>query len=254
MDIENLDFIKKVNDWLNEQDEVFIIIRDDRYGNHQYAVAKSYPQFFEIINTLPERTDMFVFKEQQLPLRGISNDSFLEQALMELDTPKDFLILSIEDENYQMNDSFHGDMNWELKAKFDDFLGQQVAFGEMPPWYDFQNNDFTSDKVQHWTIPLREINILLQENEPSLDAIEGEYPKNLGNRTKLGGVPEWIQFDETPTCPTCEKKMVFVTQVDSIDYTARPISQQSYMFGDVGMIYVFFCFECTETASIFQCY
>jgi hypothetical protein len=54
--------------------------------------------------------------------------------------------------------------------------------------------------------------------------------------------------------------MVFIAQIDSINHDAEYnphrvdcLSDQKYMFGDVGMIYVFFCFDCLESTSIMQC-
>lgn len=84
----------------------------------------------------------------------------------------------------------------------------------------------------------------------------------LGQRSKLGGAPDWIQNDETPRCPHCKQKMMFVSQIDSInhDEEGNPhridclSDEQRYMLGDVGMIYVFFCFDCCEPKSVFQCY
>src|ERR1700752_4590875 len=84
---------------------------------------------------------------------------------------------------------------------------------------------------------------------------------DLGLRSKLGGKPEWDQTDETPICRSCRAPMTFVAQIDSIehDYHNNPHAidalsgEQHFMFGDVGMIYVFFCFDCSATKSIFQC-
>jgi len=108
---------------------------------------------------------------------------------------------------------------------------------------------------------LPEIRVLLSRVSPGESAIPLEYPDNLGLRTKLGGEPDWIQGDETPICPSCQQKMTFVAQIDSIEDSnpynplrKDPLADKDYMFGDVGMIYVFFCFECCETASVFQCY
>ena len=85
--------------------------------------------------------------------------------------------------------------------------------------------------------------------------------KELGLRSKLGGFPDWEQSDETPKCPSCHKKMNFIGQIDSIEHdeSHNPHAKdclngdQNFMFGDVGLIYVFFCFDCLETKSIFQC-
>lgn len=86
-------------------------------------------------------------------------------------------------------------------------------------------------------------------------------PYALGLRSKLGGKPEWDQTDETPMCPHCGEEMTFVAQIDSIEHDSKDnpnridccSDNQEYMFGDVGLIYVFFCFKCCETQSIFQC-
>jgi hypothetical protein len=82
-----------------------------------------------------------------------------------------------------------------------------------------------------------------------------------GQRTKLGGQPDWEQYEEVPVCDECKEPMTFVAQIDSVehDWDSNPhrvdalSENQKWMFGDVGMIYVFFCFGCTGTKSVFQC-
>jgi uncharacterized protein YwqG len=104
---------------------------------------------------------------------------------------------------------------------------------------------------------LREYRIKL---EPVL-AGERAYPEksNLGLRSKFGGNPDWDQNNETPKCSACGEPMSFVGQIDSIEHNEdhnphqKDYGKQDYMFGDVGLIYVFFCFECLETQSVFQC-
>jgi hypothetical protein len=86
-------------------------------------------------------------------------------------------------------------------------------------------------------------------------------PDDLGFRTKFGGDPDWDQIDETPVCASCNQPMTFVAQLDSIEHDSKTNphridairGDQHFMFGDVGMIYVFFCFECCQTKSVFQC-
>ena len=80
-------------------------------------------------------------------------------------------------------------------------------------------------------------------------------------RLKLGGEPEWVQHPEVLECRDCKQPMTFVAQIDSMEHDAphNPHAigclsgRQQYMFGDVGMIYVFMCFGCMETRSILQC-
>jgi hypothetical protein len=83
-------------------------------------------------------------------------------------------------------------------------------------------------------------------------------PDKLGIRSKLGGEPDWCQNPEVPDCPACKSLMSFVGQLDSIEHkeshnpNQMPYKEQQYMFGDVGMIYLFICFDCNETKSIIQ--
>lgn len=84
-----------------------------------------------------------------------------------------------------------------------------------------------------------------------------EHSAQPGSRTKLGGPPDWIQTDETPICPQCQKTMTFVAQIDSVaqeqtELGQRLTEQNSFMFADVGMIYVFWCSACFETRSVLQ--
>ena len=89
-----------------------------------------------------------------------------------------------------------------------------------------------------------------------------DYPDSVGISTKLGGEPNWIQSEEVPSCTGCSTPMTFVAQIDSVEHQneVNPLSKdaisehQDYMFADVGMIYVFFCFDCLDTKSVFQCY
>ena len=94
------------------------------------------------------------------------------------------------------------------------------------------------------------------------DSIEQSIDtKAYGLRSKLGGKPSWEQNDETPICKSCKTPMTFIGQIDSMEQNSpdNPHSidsiqyEQDYMFGDAGLIYVFFCFDCLETASVFQC-
>ncbi|MDB5332202.1 MAG: hypothetical protein JWP03_3353 [Phycisphaerales bacterium] len=113
---------------------------------------------------------------------------------------------------------------------------------------------------------LSEFRVALQRVPKGEFAVDANDRRNQGTRTKLGGEPDWIQLnDGTPTCTGCESKMTFVAQIDSIDHVSprnpiwmdrknRDSSKKPWMFGDVGMIYVFYCFNCGETKSVFQEY
>ena len=109
---------------------------------------------------------------------------------------------------------------------------------------------------------LPELKVTLDRVDPGQHAIPPDARDRSGISMKLGGSPDWIQTPEAPFCFRCGAPMTFVAQIDSVEHqnelnplSKDPVAQdQDYMFGDVGMIYVFFCFDCLETKSIFQCY
>ena len=109
------------------------------------------------------------------------------------------------------------------------------------------------------SIILREYKITFERVQPGDNAVDADKD---GLKSKLGGLPNWIHRDETPTCPDCYKPMAFIAQIDSIEYDVdyNPhrfhylSNDMHFMFGDVGMIYVFYCLKCSATKSVFQCY
>lgn len=107
---------------------------------------------------------------------------------------------------------------------------------------------------------LREYRMLFEKIAPDETADTADTAE-LGLRSKLGGVPNWDQADETPSCPHCHQEMVFIGQIDSIEHDSKRnphrvdclSPDKHYMMGDVGQIFVFFCFECLYPAAVFQC-
>lgn len=87
-------------------------------------------------------------------------------------------------------------------------------------------------------------------------------PDSDGLRTKFGGLPNAIQKRGNPNflCPECREKMRFIAQIDSFEHqshknpNAKNYSEQHFMFGDVGMIYVWFCFDCLTPYATMECY
>lgn len=64
---------------------------------------------------------------------------------------------------------------------------------------------------------------------------------------QLGGVPAWLQGDETPSCPSCERPMGFVAQLEEgHDYDTAT------NFGG-GSAYAFACEPCGRGSFRWQC-
>jgi hypothetical protein len=90
----------------------------------------------------------------------------------------------------------------------------------------------------------------------------GPIPTETGRRTKFGGIPDGIQEgdDERKTCPQCYLPLHFIAQIDSFEQNSdtnpnsKPYDEQHYMFGDAGMIYVWYCFQCMQASASMSCY
>src|SRR5262245_22584658 len=75
---------------------------------------------------------------------------------------------------------------------------------------------------------------------------EDALGRKIGQRHKLGGEPDFLQRDETPSCSGCKSEMTFYGQLDSIG--------DEYDLADCGMIYVFVCLDCFSTKSFIHSY
>jgi hypothetical protein len=67
----------------------------------------------------------------------------------------------------------------------------------------------------------------------------------IGTRSKIGGVPDWIQSPVDVQCDGCRTAMSFYAQIDSVG--------DNVILADCGLVYVFVCFDCYESKSIVQC-
>ncbi|MEU7605642.1 DUF1963 domain-containing protein [Streptomyces sp. NPDC041003] len=64
---------------------------------------------------------------------------------------------------------------------------------------------------------------------------------------RLGGTPDWLQYDETPDCPTCARPMDFAAEL-----TEGPDPVTAMNFGS-GRAYVHTCTPCGRAALLWQC-
>ncbi|MFD5619322.1 DUF1963 domain-containing protein [Streptomyces yangpuensis] len=64
---------------------------------------------------------------------------------------------------------------------------------------------------------------------------------------RLGGTPDWLQYDETPDCPTCTRPMTFTAEL-----TEGPDPTTAMNFGS-GRAYAHTCTPCGRAALLWQC-
>jgi hypothetical protein len=78
-------------------------------------------------------------------------------------------------------------------------------------------------------------------------------------RTSLGGDPVWEQNEDLPVCPSCDRNMTLVFQLDSLAQLSRnrdlgvDLSGEDYAFGDAGLVRFFRCIDCNEFDANWEC-
>jgi len=145
----NQKFLATLEDWLQDQDEILLLIRySAAAGSKEFEFFPSFSKLTERIRKLPPRTCVTAFKQPQLPLRGIIDDSFINNCLKAVSDGSEFLIVETIRRTYGSISSFHytaGESQAELREELENLRGYTVAVGPYPPWHD--SNDVVSAVV-----------------------------------------------------------------------------------------------------------
>ncbi|MFJ7243087.1 hypothetical protein ACIQWA_00415 [Kitasatospora sp. NPDC098652] len=65
---------------------------------------------------------------------------------------------------------------------------------------------------------------------------------------RLGGSPAWLQGDETPSCPGCDRPMPLAVQLEE-----GPDRATAMNFGGGGRAFAFTCGPCARAVLLWQC-
>ena len=86
-----------------------------------------------------------------------------------------------------------------------------------------------------------EIKLIPQpETDEAKKTLGYEWNKEAGTRHKLGGEPDGLSEEMYPKCVSCNLKMTFYAQIDSIG--------DKYDLADCKVIHQFVCFDCFEVS------
>jgi hypothetical protein len=111
------------------------------------------------------------------------------------------------------------------------------------------------DDDNEGVLRLGAVNAVSLVSSPSADYFSAreEWGNRSGNSLRnvlgqLGGQPDWLQGDETPTCPTCTQPMNLVAQFEE-----GPDHSTAMNFGGCGTAFAFACGPCAQAAFLWQC-
>lgn len=133
-------FLKTLENWLGSEGEVLVLIRLSRAsGNKSFEFYTSFAVLKERLSQLPADACVTVFRNRQLPLRGIVDDQFIRKCLSTLQDGSEFAVVETDRTTAAPHSRFDfsaGTSHEELREDLESRTGKPVAVGEYPPWLE----------------------------------------------------------------------------------------------------------------------
>lgn len=142
------EFISRVNTWIAASGEVFVVLRYLRAaGAKDYALCRSADDFAALVDSAPIGTDIEVFRDSQLPLRGRVTPEFIVEILRRCEHNRDseFMVVSLRrrDSSVLAAHSAFGGAE-DVRDALAELIGQEVAFGPCPKFIAPDSDELVS--------------------------------------------------------------------------------------------------------------
>ena len=128
-------FYAEVAAWLGDSGEVLVLLRYLRGGGAMdYALCYTVAELEAIVDAVPIGTDIEVFRDAHLPLRGIVSADFMSIATKEIADGQAYLVITMATDG-ATKISLLGDIgesHAELLEFLEECMDQQVALGPCP--------------------------------------------------------------------------------------------------------------------------
>jgi hypothetical protein len=133
------DYLATVARWVEATGEVFVVMRYLRAaGAKGYAFIQSVHTFRQLIDLCPTGTDIIVFRDRQLPIRGRVNDDFIRDAQSQIHDGTKYLCVCVRPQS-PSDPRLRGDMGDSHASLIEDLQyvqGELVALGPCPQFID----------------------------------------------------------------------------------------------------------------------
>jgi hypothetical protein len=139
-------FVNIVARWLNASPELFAVLRYLGSGSKDYAFIRDGDQFVRLIDACPDGTEIIVFRDRQLPLRGVVTKELIAQTQKLIPDGEEYLWVSTDPESsgdIRLCGGF-GDTHKDLTEELHELLGDSVAIGPCPPFFEDDNESMVS--------------------------------------------------------------------------------------------------------------
>ena len=150
--VTDKEFLKTLEHWLVGPSELLVQICYSRAaGSKGFEFFMSFAALSERLSQLPPETCVVVFRQPQLPLRGVVDDAFIRKCLSSIRDGSEFLVVETELRTAGRYSWFHdaaGETHDELRESLEHSRGTPVAVGEYPQWLE-DSPDVISAYVPH---------------------------------------------------------------------------------------------------------
>src|SRR5580692_9133139 len=126
-------FLDTLDGWLRSQPEVLVLIRHSHAaGAKDFEFFSSFQDLSDRLQQLPPHTSVIAFRQPQLPLRGVVDDSFIAKCLNSIRDGQEYLVVETARRVYGRRSWFHygtGTSHLELGDDLAESRGVGVAVG-----------------------------------------------------------------------------------------------------------------------------
>lgn len=133
-------FLATLTEWFQSHGELLLLIRySHAAGSKSFEFFSSFETMTERLVHLPPSTCIIAFRQPQLPLRGLVDESFITRCLSSIPEGSEYLVADLTLRTVGRASWFHhgaGESHEELWAELENLHGHTVAAGLYPPWLE----------------------------------------------------------------------------------------------------------------------
>jgi len=145
-------FLETVGQWIEESasSDVFVVLRYLRAaGAKDYAFITSRADFAALIASVPDGTDIVVFRDPQLPLRGKVTPEFLARAMNHLSDGEEYMLVRMSPDSHLPAGDLRrfgemGGSHAELTQVLEDEIDEEIALGICPRFIEADHDRMIS--------------------------------------------------------------------------------------------------------------
>jgi hypothetical protein len=141
-------FCGTVQKWIDQYHDLFVVVRYHAMaGAREYFWFSNYDAFANVLSNCPPMSNIVVFRDNQIALRGTVDSKLFEQAVELIGENTEWMIAdTVEPPNSALY-VWTGDTHQELIEQLNDMVGQLISIGPYAKWHERDNEAMISALV-----------------------------------------------------------------------------------------------------------